>query len=89
MVTSCFGSPPGMPGKNTPLQQGPPAFVIFALGHCSVLLAQYTPIRAGNRPVSKPARAGEQTGDALYHWVKRRPSRAKPSIAGVVEVGWP
>lgn len=39
---------------------------MLAAGHDSVLFAQYTPIRAGKRPVSRPARAGVQTGEALY-----------------------
>ena len=40
-----------VPGKKTPLQQ----FGLEAFAHGSVPFAQYTPLRAGNLPVTTPA----------------------------------
>ena len=62
MVDSVVGKPPGMPGRNTPLQQG--GTVCSGVAHAEVPLAQYTPVRGISRPVRSAAREGEHTGEA-------------------------
>ena len=58
IVGVSVGTPPGMPGSQTPLQHGPSNPESSGLSQAMVSLAQYTPTRAGHRPVSSPARDG-------------------------------